>query len=338
MSLTERQTQVINQLQGGFSIEERPFLAAAGRLGCTESELIDDLATLLATGYLSRFGPLYDTERMGGAVTLAAMAIPPDQFDRIAAQINALPEVAHNYARAHPLNMWFVVAVEQAATLDSTLQRIEALTGHTVISLPKRRTFRLGFGIRLRKDGADAMALSQSGAASGPRDGAQSEQKNPGAPLTAEERIVVLATQAGLPVTPQPYHHIAQQTGLDPACVMQSMRAMRTRGVIRRLGVIPDHYQLGVGENGMTVWDVDDAHTEHLGQELAGLSFITHCYERPRHPPHWPYNVFAMVHGESRTVVEERIQTMHTVLAPHVRHAEVLYSTRILKKTGLRLT
>jgi siroheme decarboxylase len=135
--------RIIDRLQDGLAVVERPFAAAADQLGIEEEELIDRLRRLLDAGVLSRVGPLYDAERLGGAVTLAAMAVPADRFDAVAAAVNAHPEVAHNYARDHALNMWFVVAADSAARVAAVIAAIERETGLAVLNLPKLREFRL---------------------------------------------------------------------------------------------------------------------------------------------------------------------------------------------------
>lgn len=132
---------IINSLQGGFPICSRPFAAAAEPLGLSEDELIQRIANLRENGTLTRFGPLYQIERMGGRFSLAAMAIPADDFERVAEIVNAFPEVAHNYERTHQLNMWFVLATETADGLPETIKRIEAATGYPVFNMPKEKEF-----------------------------------------------------------------------------------------------------------------------------------------------------------------------------------------------------
>ena len=129
--------QIINGLQGGFPVSERPYAEAAARLGISEATLIERLGGLLEQKVLSRFGPLYDAERLGGGLTLAAMAVPEERFEAIAETVNAFPEVAHNYERDHRLNMWFVVATEKPEQVDTVLADIEAATGLPVLKLPK---------------------------------------------------------------------------------------------------------------------------------------------------------------------------------------------------------
>ena len=155
--------------------------------------------------------------------------------------------------------------------------------------------------------------------------------------LDAIDRAIVAATQDGLPLTSRPFDEIARALGLASHDVLTRMRKMRERGVIRRIAAVPNHYALGLSANGMTVWDVDDAEIARLGLEAGRLDFVTHCYRRPRRPPDWPYNLFAMVHGASRDVVERKAAEIAALLGLASRAHDILYSTRILKKTGFRL-
>jgi DNA-binding Lrp family transcriptional regulator len=151
------------------------------------------------------------------------------------------------------------------------------------------------------------------------------------------DRAIVVATQAGLPLVLRPYAEVAAGLGLDPEEVMGRMQRMSELGVIRRIAAVPNHYALGYTANGMTVWDVTDEHADELGRRVGALPCVSHCYRRPRHLPDWPYNLFAMVHGRSREEVEEKARSIAALLGEACRGHEVLYSTRILKKTGVRL-
>ncbi|MDP2811683.1 MAG: AsnC family transcriptional regulator [Rhodocyclaceae bacterium] len=151
------------------------------------------------------------------------------------------------------------------------------------------------------------------------------------------DRRLVVATQAGLPLAPRPYDVLAEQLGIGAAEVRERLARMLETGVIRRIGAVPNHYALGYAANGMTVWDVADDRVDELGEQVGALEFVTHCYRRPRRLPDWPYNLFAMVHGRSRAEVEEKIARIAERLGAACRAADVLYSSRILKKTGLRI-
>jgi DNA-binding Lrp family transcriptional regulator len=151
------------------------------------------------------------------------------------------------------------------------------------------------------------------------------------------DRRLIVATQAGLPLEPRPYHALAGQLGIDAATVQARLRRMLERGVIRRIGAVPNHFALGYSANGMSVWDVADERIDELGEMVGNLHFVTHCYRRPRRLPDWPYNLFAMVHGRSRPEVENRCTVIGELLGAACRASDVLYSTHILKKTGLRI-
>ncbi|MDH3595675.1 MAG: AsnC family transcriptional regulator [Rhodospirillales bacterium] len=133
--------RIVNGLQGGLPVAARPYAEAAAKLGVSEAELIERLQRLLDERTLSRFGPMYDAERMGGALTLAAMAVPDDRFEEVAGIVNGFAEVAHNYARSHPLNMWFVVGAAERGRIGEVLAEIEAATGLPVLDLPKQEEF-----------------------------------------------------------------------------------------------------------------------------------------------------------------------------------------------------
>lgn len=132
---------IINNLQGGLPVCERPYLEAAQRIGISEDELLSRLTALLERGVLTRVGPLFQIERMGGAFTLAALSAPEADYDNVAAKVNALPEVAHNYERNHPLNMWFVLATEKPEQIAEVIGRIERETGCEVFNFPKSREY-----------------------------------------------------------------------------------------------------------------------------------------------------------------------------------------------------
>lgn len=135
---------IVNRLQQGFPICESPYRQVAGQLGVTETDLLTRLQALLADGVLSRFGPMYHAEQMGGALTLAALRVPDERFDEVAEIVNAFPEVAHNYARNHVLNMWFVLATEKPEQVQSVIVEIERQTGLTVYNMPKIEEYYVG--------------------------------------------------------------------------------------------------------------------------------------------------------------------------------------------------
>jgi len=152
------------------------------------------------------------------------------------------------------------------------------------------------------------------------------------------ERSLVRALQAGLPLAPRPYAQIADSLGISEEEILGRLREMLADGRVRRIGAVPNHYALGYTANAMSVWDVADEAVARLGARVGALPFVTHCYRRPRRPPHWPYNLFAMVHGRNRAEAQAMVDRIGALLGGAARARDVLYSVRILKKTGLRLT
>lgn len=155
--------------------------------------------------------------------------------------------------------------------------------------------------------------------------------------LGTTDREIIRALQGGLPLLPAPYQAVAEALGISEERLIQRLAAMKESGVIRRIAAAPNHYRLGLRENGMTVWDVQDDQIAGLGAKIGALSFVTHCYERPRARPDWPYNLFAMVHGSDKAEIAAKRAEIKTILGPACGASDMLVSTRILKKTGLRL-
>jgi siroheme decarboxylase len=157
-------------------------------------------------------------------------------------------------------------------------------------------------------------------------------------PLSELDRALVAATQAGLPLVARPYEAIGAVLGISGDEVRERLATMLASGVVRRIGAVPHHVKLGFTANGMSVWDVDDARVDALGEAIAALPGVSHCYRRPRHLPDWPYNLFVMLHGRERAEVEQQAARVAELLGDACRGHEILYSTAVLKKTGLRLT
>jgi DNA-binding Lrp family transcriptional regulator len=330
---------IINAFQGGFPVTSRPFEPAAAALrdrgvDVTSEELLARVQELDESGVLSRFGALVNAEEIGGTATLVAMHAPPEEFDAVAEQVNGHREVAHNYEREHPhLNMWFVVSVAEESRVAEVLAEIESETGQETYNLPKQQEFRVE--AKFYVDGPipeGDVDLSHLGPDVTPTDRRT---------LTPQERDLVVEIQGGLPITATPYADVAESIGAETDWVIETIKRFEQEGKVRRVGVIPNHYALGYTENGMTVWNVPDELLDEVGPEVAGLSFVTHCYHRPRHEGVWPYNFFAMTHGRSEEESEARIQevreTMDEFWDVGDDDWDSLFSTRILKKTGIRL-
>lgn len=327
---TPEDLRLIDYLHGGFPLSQRPFAEVGAALGLQESEVIASLQRLLACGDLTRFGPLFQIERAGGLFVLAALSAPEERYAEVTELVNSLPEVAHNYRREHALNMWFVIGAESPALADAAIARIEALTGLKVHAFPKQREYFVELRLPLLEGpGAEPRPPARPAAGSV----ALVERFK----LTDFDRTLIAATQGGLPLVPQPYDELAEALGVEAELVRERLQLMLFHGLIRRIGAVPNHYRLGFTANGMSVWDVDDAEVDALGERVGVLPGVSHCYRRPRAPGVWRYNLFAMLHGRSRAEVEVQAEQLRALLGPACRAHDILYSSAILKKTGLRL-
>jgi siroheme decarboxylase len=151
------------------------------------------------------------------------------------------------------------------------------------------------------------------------------------------DREIILATQSGLPLVSEPYQQIAKQLAVDVSLIKLRLKKMCADGRIRRIGAVPNHYKLGYTANGMSVWDVPDKLIQTLGDAVGKMNFVSHCYHRPRFLPDWPYNLFAMIHGHDREEVFEKAEQIALLLGENCQVHDILFSTRILKKTGIRI-
>ncbi|MES9831823.1 MAG: hypothetical protein ABW139_06220 [Candidatus Thiodiazotropha sp. DIVDIV] len=318
--------QLINRYQGGVPFAERPFHHMAKALDTEEDRVLESVQQLLETGWLSRFGPLYNAERLGGSLVLAAMSVPEANFDEVTVQVNALTAVAHNYRRDHWLNMWFVLATDSAESMQAAIRQIETQTGLQVFAFPKEQEFYLGLWFEMDDEGRlNTRSIS-------------AVESDETITLDDLDRRIIAETQQGLPLTLDPCEAVAERIGCWPSDVVARMNRMLQVGIIRRLGLVPNHYRLGFKGNGMTVWNIPDEHLKEAGEQIGAMNFVSHCYARPRHLPDWPYNLFAMVHGRDRADVMEKVGELSHQLRVYNQGHEVLFSSAVLKKTGMRLS
>jgi len=327
--LSQLERDFINNFQGNFPLQERPFKSIAEQLDCSEDTLIETVKNLKVQKLLSRFGPLYDAARLGGGLTLAAMKVPEDRFQVVTDLVNTYPEVAHNYRREHELNMWFVIATETQVELVQVLSSIEKTTGLTVYNFPKQQEFYIGLWLHLSADGKHTTVPVPSQT--------DNQNHNESNHLDSTDRKLISVTQSGFSIERSPYQTIANNIGMSQDDVIQRLKQLLENGIIRRIGAVPNHYKLGLTANGMTVWDVKDDKISELGNIIGQLDFVSHCYQRPRHLPMWRYNMFAMVHGANKDEVNEKVKQIEASLGKNCKAHETLFSSAILKKTGLRL-
>lgn len=151
------------------------------------------------------------------------------------------------------------------------------------------------------------------------------------------DKKIIQLTQAGLAIEKQPFKLLAKQLELTEEEVIARLKVLKEKGLIRRIGIVPNHYAIGYVYNLMTVWDINDDKIDYVGEKVGNLEFVSHCYQRPRHLPDWPYNFYAMVHGKNNNEVEIKMQHIKELVGDSCKQFTALKSTKILKKTGLRI-
>ena len=326
LALIDLEFKLLNCFQRGFPLLAHPFAALAKQLETTEASVIDHLQCLQERGLISRVGAVFRPNAIG-ASALAALAVPVDRLEDVASYISAIPEVNHNYEREHRFNLWFVVTASSAARLRAVLRDIEDVSqcGETLV-LPLQEDYHidLGFDLLARSDQKFSFATAPS----------SKTGLFPTAPfiLSAAEQTLVAALQNGLPLIPRPFASL----GLPEHESIAMIARWLDDGVIKRLGVVVRHHELGYRANAMAVWDVPDSVVSEIGQAIAATGQVTLCYRRPRQLPNWPYNLFCMIHGKDRTEVAARIGALAEICKLDPYPHAILFSRTRFKQCGAR--
>lgn len=308
--------RLLNEFQRDFPLVSAPFAEIAQRIGSDEATVIATLQRLQQEGAISRVGAVF-APRAVGASTLAALAVPRERLDEVAALVSAHPGVNHNYEREHRYNLWFVATAADEAALAALLGDIDATTGLPPIALPLVDEFHIDLGFDLVHGGKVQHAAHRC------------ERR----PTTEDDRRLIAALQPGLPLVARPFAALAQQAGLEESALVGRLTAWLADGRIKRFGVVVRHHELGYRANAMVVFDVPDEEVGAIGQRLAREAGVTLCYRRQRHLPHWHHNLFCMVHGRSRAEVEPIIERLCRVAG---YPCEALFSLRRFKQCGAK--
>ena len=323
-----REARQLNDFQRGIPLVREPYAAIARDLAADEGWVRTTLARWQREGVVSRVGAVFRPGTIGVS-TLAALEVPREDLARVAALVSARPEVNHNYEREHRYNLWFVATAADATALATALAAIESETGHAPVSLPLVADYWIDLGFDL--SGTAAKCTSRA-----PRRARGASVVT----LSDADRRLVVALEGGLPFVAAPYAAIADAAGVSEAYVQVRLADWLNRGVIKRLGVIVRHRELGYVANAMCVWDVPDAPdagmADALGETLARESGVTLCYRRERSLPDWRYNFFCMLHGRDRATVEKRLAELAAAHDLTRFPSAVLFSRRAFKQCGAR--
>lgn len=331
--MTELELHLLNDFQRDFPLVPAPFGVMAGRLGVSEADVLETLIRLQARGAVSRVGAVFRPHSIGSSA-LAALAVPAADVDEVAKLVNGYAEVNHNYEREHHYNLWFVVAAADEARVREVLGEIERRTGCPLLHLPMLEDYHIDLGFDLlqphqgRRDDAPKSAAA-------PRATAPESLRRAAAPQPFETALVG-AIQQGLPLVPRPYAEIGADIGLSENEVIAGLAHLSEQGIIKRMGVVVRHHELGYRANAMVVWDIPDDRISALGHCVGKFDFVTLCYRRPRRLPAWRYNLFTMIHGQDRAEVLALVEQLKAQCGLQDIAHEVLFSRRRFKQCGAR--
>ena len=309
---------LLNRWQRDFPLERAPFARLGQALGRSEAEVLQACQDLQQGGALSRIGGIF-APGAGGAALLAAMAVPVERLEAVAALVSAHPGVNHNYEREHRFNLWFVVTGRDGAALERVLRSLEQATGLTALRLPMVRAYRIDLGFDLQQPLAPPrMPRAANG---------------PGLGLAAADWPLAALVEDGLPLLARPFDAWGQALGRPPQAVLEALADWLAAGTLRRFGCIVRHHELGFAANAMTVFDVPEALVDACGAALARVPGVTLAYRRER-AAGWPYNLYCMVHGRERSAVLSVLQQAVPRCGLDGVPQAVLFSRRRFKQTG----
>lgn len=309
--------RLLGDWQRGLPLVPRPFDRIGAALGIAGTEVLERLERLAARSAVSRVGATL-RPNTAGASTLATISAPDWRVAEVAELIGAEPGVNHSYLRENEWNLWFVVTGPDRDHVAATLARIEATVGLRVLDLPLVRPHHLDLGFAL-DGGARAPGASAPADASALR---------PGDP------DILQALTRGMDLVAQPYGALARGLGRSESDMIERIGALSRAGVISRLGIIVRHRALGWRSNAMVVWQVPEGAADRAGEELAAQPGVTLCYQRRPHPRLWPYNLYCMIHAQSRDEALGKLDRAARAAGLSDLPHQVLFSLRCYKQTG----
>ncbi|MFV0359840.1 Lrp/AsnC family transcriptional regulator [Tropicimonas sp.] len=318
--LNDLDLRLLGGFQRDFPLLVRPFARIGECLGLGEAEVLARLAALRETGRIARVGATVRPNTIG-ASTLAALSIPDERIEEVAARVSAEAGVNHSYLREHDRNLWFVATAPDGAALAASLDGIRRDTGLDLLDLRLVRPFNIDLGFAL----------------SGPRDAPAPRGEPDLAALRETDRPILHALTQGLALVPRPFAQMAHEIGLEEEAVIARIAALLEAGILTRIGIIVRHRAVGWSANAMVVWDVPETAMGAAGTALAALPGVTLCYQRQTIPGRWDYGLFSMIHARSRPEAQEVLG--RATLLPELAGArhETLFSVRCFKQTGAQI-
>jgi len=322
LDATDRRLLTI--LQAELPLARRPADILAERLGTTAEEVLARISSLKETGFIRRIGAVFEPARLGYVSCLSAGRVEPERLEQVAQAVNALPEVTHNYARRHEYNLWFTLTAKSPQRIAQAVEDLARATGVDFRLLPSLATYKINAVFALDGSPPPPRKLTrQSGA----------EGSSGTAGMTKDQQRLIGVLQGDLGVSRQPFDAVAASLGWTVERVIRQVSDWLASGVIRRFGAVAAHRRLGFVANGLAVFAVPEARVGSVGQRLADMAEVSHCYRRQPFPG-WRYNLFAMFHGRGEDEVQARVDA--AAREAGVMNYDVLFSTVEYKKTSAR--
>jgi DNA-binding Lrp family transcriptional regulator len=325
IALDDLDKRLLNLMQGSFPIAPHPYRHVAEQAALSEEEVLARVTHLLQERIIRQVTPIFDTRALGYSSMLVAAKVDPENPWRAANIINEHPGVSHNYLRNHEFNIWFTIATEPDSPLglQGTLDVLAELAGaESVRQLPTLKLFKIRMDLEM-EGGTDALSKTVQAA-----DPVEIERQ----PYDELDISVIRALQGDLPVVSEPYAPAANALGMPQERLLEHLRGMHERKLLRRVAAILFHRRAGFSANGMGVWKVPDERILELGAQMASYRGISHCYQRPTYQD-WPYSVFTMAHGRSKEECDAILDTIATETG--ISDRATLYSSTEFKKIRL---
>jgi siroheme decarboxylase len=325
--LTDWDRKLLNLLQSSFPLSEHPFAAVAAEAGASEDEVLERTQWLLDNRIIREITPIFDTSALGYSSMLVAAKVDPENPHRAAAVINEHPGVSHNYLRNHEFNLWFTIATapDSELGLDGTLEALARLSGaESMRQLPTLTMFKINMNLEM-EGGTEALAAAAEALEPMPREPV---------PIDDFDIEVIRASQGPMAVRPDAYAPAAERLGVSVERLLEHLRQMVARKVLRRVAAILFHRRAGFSANGMGVWKVPAEQIMELGPRMAAVRGISHCYRRPTYAD-WPYSVFTMAHGRSKEECDAVLDGVAGVCGLRGDDRATLYSSTEFKKVRL---
>ena len=319
LPLDDAQLRLLNGYQRNFPFCHAPFQKIACDLATDEISVLRLARESMARNAISRLGPVFAPHAVG-ASCLAALEVSSGRLDKVVAQLNRHVGVNHNYLREHPINLWFVASASDEERLAAVLEAIEQEANcGPLVRCPLIEEYRIDLGFDLINQ--DRPCRSRSFV--------ERPQH-----LTTIQRRIVGTLQSGLPLTSHPYQTVAETLDINEWQLLDQLTRWQESGVIRRMGFVVRHHELGFNANAMVVWSVPEVLSHIVGQRLAHECGVTLCYRRQATPPRWPYNLYCMVHGRTRAQTQQCITRITATAGLQGFPQAVLFSTMRFKQSG----